>query len=150
MARQPYKPTARDANPSRQVDRLEPTLCLIRLVKGGPMVPAAIYLPCPWVEPGILVTDAHPDDWCQPMDRPRHFRAMVNGLPADPWKVWTARHETTDTPEYEFRVATAEWARRYDPTSPEADPYKPIVKPVADAPPERRHAVALASHPTLF
>lgn len=150
MARQPYIPTARDAIKSRQVDRPEPGVWLIRVYKDGPLVPAAIFYPCPWIEPGRNVSDAHPNDWGRPADRSRHLRGMVNGLPADPVRIWTSRNDQSDTMDYQVRVAIADWARIYDPESPEANPYKPIIKPIADAPPERRQAVALASHPTLF
>ncbi len=49
----------------------------------GRDLPALIYRPCPWVQPEPSMRDGspHPDDWCQPTERPRPLCAMLNGSP---------------------------------------------------------------------
>lgn len=125
MSRVAYQPTARDRIDARRVDQPRPGFWLTRMVKGGPLVPALIFMTCPWVEPDIN-GDAHPDDWCFPSDRTRQLHGMLGGKRCDADAIWTRRGEPCTADEYEFRLARAQWAKTWAPDQPEADPRKPI------------------------
>ena len=131
---------------SRQLGRPEPGYFTMRLVKGGPLVPARIYRVCPMVEPcrdvmigGLVYPDiepgeADPDDWCRPCDRTRPLRADIAGEPCDPLRVWEGGRFTTRA-EWRFLTDDLAWARQHAPASPQARP---------------KQAVDLRSQPALF
>ncbi len=86
-----------------------------RLVKGGPFVPARIWLVSEVdEETGELLTD-------------EIMQAECNGAFADPWHLWSWVNGHP-IPEHEFRYMEAlrEHAARHEPDHPMADPRKPI------------------------
>ena len=86
-----------------------------RLVKGGPMVPARIWLHQEIDEAtGELVGD-------------EELRCDVAGKSVDPVDAWTWICADPITHErYLFMMANAEWAKANAPDEPEADPRKAI------------------------
>lgn len=85
------------------------------LAKGAPDVGALIYCPCP--------IEMNPEFW-NPLDRPLHLCAMINGKDVDVWRVGDRPAVRISQAEYEFLIADRAWAAQYDPDSPEAHPYR--------------------------
>ena len=123
--------------PSRHLGCPRPGYFLLRLVKGGRLVPARIYRPCPMIEPcrdvmigGIVYPDlepgeVHPDDWCRPCDRSRPLRADIAGEPCDPLRVWEGGAFTTRA-EWRYQEDDLDWARAHAPATPQARPTQAI------------------------
>lgn len=88
-----------------------------KLVKGGVMVPARI-----WIETPARAIDAAGELVDQPV-----MRCEVNGRNVDPFEAW---HWLADQPisEAEFNYLTKrnQWAGWYAPHLPEANPKKPV------------------------
>lgn len=86
-----------------------------RLVKGGILVPARI-----WIEGAIF------DDAGDLVDQPE-LRCEVNGRAADPFEQW---HWLAGSPiseaEFNFMTKRAQWAAWYAPDLPEANPKRPV------------------------
>lgn len=81
-----------------------------RLVKGGPIVPARIWLHQEIDEDGELVG-------------PEILRCEVAGKERDPDEEWMYLADSPITQaEYDFRVADASWCRAHAMDSPEANP----------------------------
>jgi hypothetical protein len=110
---------------NRVRNRPQPGHFLVRLVKGGPLVPALIYLPCPWVQPEPENPyGPDPWEWCRHYERQGPPRAVIAGdQPVDPEFVWTYGREIT-AEEYRYRVELLAWARRT--RAPEARLRRPI------------------------
>lgn len=112
---------------TRDVSKPEPGHFMIRRVKGGPLVPALIYRECPMLhpsEPGDFYPDV--EEWCRPA-RPEFCRlaASINGKAVSLEQVWT--HGRFCTPEeWRYQVTLAEWARKYAPHEPQANPFRAI------------------------
>jgi hypothetical protein len=106
----------------RRIDDPRPGFFQLRLVKGGPFVAARIWRECPWVDPS---SDAHPEDWCRPLDRPRPLQAEIDGKPAEVERVWTGGRRIAAS-EFFYRVELGRWARAYAPEEPEANPHRPV------------------------
>lgn len=101
-----------------------------RLVKGGPMVPAKIWLEEDVDEVGDLMAD-------------QRLLCLVDGQPCDAVDQWTwLAGRPISREDYEFMVADSTWCKSYAPHEPKANPTKPInireTKPVF--PPSRRTA----------
>lgn len=122
---------------SRNLACPEPGYFVTRLVKGGPLVPARIYRPCPFVLPPVEVLpggyhyndlepgDVDPADWCAPLDRSRPLHADINGNPCDVQKVWTgARFSKFD--EWRYLTALGDYARQAEPSHPLAQPTQAV------------------------
>jgi hypothetical protein len=109
------------------VEAIRPAHLLLRLVKGGPWVPAIIYQPCPFIEPEPLSPYPPPRDWCQPLDRsPNPLRARIGDGPViedqtEIDRLW-AQSRFCSANEYRYRLRLREWAVRNAPRSPEAQP----------------------------
>ncbi len=86
-----------------------------RLVKGGPWVPASIWMDQP--------TDPETGE----LTGPEELRAEVNGVPEDPALVWTyvCANPISET-EYRFMHKDSAWARQYAPDDPKAKPREAI------------------------
>lgn len=59
--------------------------------RGKWIIPALIYRPCPWVQPGVMPYEAGmpgPEDWCRPSERPRPLRAMIAGVEREEGSSW--------------------------------------------------------------
>jgi hypothetical protein len=95
-----------------------------RLVRRGVWVPAIIWLPCPLILPEPLDQTPGPEDWCCPTERPRLLRARIGHDEADPYDVWVRGSDITAA-EYAWRLARGDWAKRFAPAQPEANPKKP-------------------------
>lgn len=84
-----------------------------RLIRGGPWVPARIWL-VQSIEDGMLVSD-------------EFQRCQVNAAERDPeeeW-LWLARQPITHD-EFVYLAKVAGWAEAYDPNDPAAQPRKKI------------------------
>lgn len=114
----------------------EPGFFRLKLVRGGPWVPALIWRPCPMVIPEPLSVEdtPAPEDWCRPTERSRPLRARVGDREADPGEVWISGMWTTPQ-EYYWRLKLRKWAVESAPDEPEAKP---------------RQAVDLTRSPALF
>ncbi len=102
---------------ARQIARPAPGFWLLRQVKGGPLVPAAIV---------VLRTTAEPDEPDNIMDRSPFIAAFIAGEPVGLDDVWFRRGEAITKREYEFRVADLRWAQQHAPDEPQAQPRKRI------------------------
>lgn len=123
MTRRTYIPPANRADP-RNIAAPEPGYWMIRLVKGGPAVPAMIE--CRPHEPGnpFNVLDRSPRSL---------WHAEIDGEPADVERVWNARPVPgpDDKPqitraEYDYQVALGRHAKEYLPNHPRANPRSKI------------------------
>jgi hypothetical protein len=92
----------RAGNP-RYLDQPAPGFWLMRLVKGGPLVPACIQ----WIH-----TTHEPGEPENAMERSPFLAAFLAGKPVDLDRVSTwAKEGTLDEPEYRFRLKEmVEWA----------------------------------------
>lgn len=88
---------------------------LIRLVKGGPYVPAEIRIIETTHEPG------RPDNDMTGTRSP-FIAAFILGEPASLEEVWLRRGEEITKQRHDHLVAVARWARRYAPEEPIAEP----------------------------
>lgn len=116
---------------TRRIDTPRPGWFVVKLVKGGPPVPALIFRPCPMVLP-LPVPDCYedgepgPEDWCRPCRahwRPLEARINDDWAPVD--RVWTSGREI-DRGEYEFLMADYRWARQHAPSDFRANPDRAI------------------------
>lgn len=102
---------------ARRIDRPEPGFFRMRLVRGGPWVPAVTFLPCP--------IDPHTGEQ---LDRARKLMGSVNG--EDPSyavadRVWISGRPISER-EFLFLLADGQWCRDHAPDLPEANPTKSI------------------------
>lgn len=114
----------------------EPGFFKLKLVRGGPWVPALIWRPCPMIipEPLSIEDTPAPEDWCRPTERSRPLRARVGDRESDPGEVWISGLWITPR-EYYWRLKLQKWAVESAPAEPEAKP---------------RQAVDLTRAPALF
>ena len=101
----------------RRIDAPRPGFWLIRLVKGGPEVPARIYRHSTTHEPG---------DPANEMERPSFLLAEIAGEPAELDDVWLRAGRAIDEAEYLFQVADHAHAREWRPRDAKADPRRRI------------------------
>jgi hypothetical protein len=119
---------------TRLADVPEPGFYRLKLVRGGPFVPARIYVPCPFE-----IEDESQLGW--PVER-RHcagmqrwsLRATINDEDADPLDVWQ-RGNRISAIDYHKMIAVRDRAVAHEPYAPEANP---------------RGKVNLARQPSLF
>jgi hypothetical protein len=103
---------------TRVISDPQPGFFVTRLVRGGPMVPAVIWRPCPLeIDPyeGII----------QPLDRYPHLRARILDRDVHPETVWAAGR-AVPMAEWRFLTAMVAWARIWAPDHPLANPKTPI------------------------
>lgn len=105
----------------RRIDQPMPGWFVTRLVRGGPDVPAVIWLGCPWVQPH---DDIDPFLWCWPHDRSRRLHAAILDRPVNPDRVWTGRQ--IPRAEYEHLMELWAWAKVHAPHEPIANPDRPV------------------------
>lgn len=98
----------------RQIGSPEPGFFKLRLVRAGPWVAALIYMPCP-MDP----------EFGFPLDRSRRLAAEIDGQEADPMRVWL-HGRMIPRSEYLFLRDDAQWAKRYAPNDPKANPKQAI------------------------
>lgn len=112
MARQPYVAPV-DAPAPRVLDQPQPGLWMVRLVSGGPEVPAMIERRPH--EPG------NPEN---ELDRsPRSLlHAEIDGAAVDVDAVWNRRGRAIDRAEYDYQIAIGRHAKAYLPKHPRAEP----------------------------
>lgn len=83
-----------------------------RLVKGGPWVPARIW-----------IVEHRLDDGSDELGADTEYWAMVDGRLADAHDAWTwLCGQPIEKAEYDHLTAVARWARENDPDAPEARP----------------------------
>ena len=117
-------PRKKQFSPGRQGgDTPRPGFFTTRLIRGGPRVPARMYLGCPMVPSDD--TDAGPIDWCHATDRCRHLQAEVDGKPASIYRVWPGAGPITAA-DFAFLSADAAWERENQPSGPKANPHDPV------------------------
>lgn len=97
---------------SRAIGSPQPGFFQMRLVKGGPWVPAIIYRPCP--------LEMHPETF-QHIDRWPHLEAEIDGMPASVDRIWTSGRFISIA-EYLYLKDDRAWVRQYAPHLPEARP----------------------------
>jgi len=121
---------------SRIIDRPQQGFYVIRLVKGGPLVPARIWRPCACTVPnGDDAIDPNAlHEWRETCDRFPHLRGEIDGKHADLWMVWTSGRPTTEA-NWRYMTDVSRWARAHAPHEPEAQP---------------RETVNLAAIPPIF
>lgn len=102
---------------ARPIDRPSPGHWLIRLVKGGPEVPARIYRHATAHEPG---------DAANVMERPAFLVAEIAGEPAELDDVWLRSGRAIDEAEYRFQIADHAHARAFRPRDAKAEPRRAI------------------------
>lgn len=95
---------------AREIAKPEPGFFRVRLVKGGPLLAARIFLPCP-IDP----------EFGHPMDRSRHLAAEIDGKDANVDRVWTTG-ERIGAAEFQYLSDDAAWCRDYAPAEPRANP----------------------------
>lgn len=100
----------------RRIDQPECGHWMLRLVKNGPLVPAAIMR---------VHTTRHPET-DEPMERSPFLAAFIAGRPAAIDDVWLYRGQPITEAEYRFRVADLEWAVEHAPHEPIANPRRPV------------------------
>lgn len=106
---------ARRAQAPRDLSKPEIGFYKLRLVKGGPYVPAVIYRPC------SIEFEPETFQW---IDRFHRLRAAVSEEPASPAFVWT-RGVSIDWEEYQHLLNVKKWAEEaYWP--PEARPLEAV------------------------
>lgn len=108
------KPPAREA---RRIDLPTPGYWAVRLTRGGVEVGAAILR---------LQTVVEPGEADNRMERSSHWIAYLNGKIVSVETVWMKRGRKITEAEYNYLVADRAWAARYAPSSPEANPDKPV------------------------
>lgn len=108
---------------ARGTDWPEPGYFSLRLVKGGPMV-------------GAELTYAPPNDpeTGEPLDRSYYWSARIDGehdpspepMPSERvMRVWL-HGRRIDKAEYDYLTKDAEWARRFAPDDPRANPRQKV------------------------
>lgn len=93
----------------------EPGFYKMRLTKGGPFVPVAIWIDQS-VDPetGELLTD-------------ERLCCLVNGQHRDPYRTWTwCASRPISEADYRYRIDYGEWASAHAPADPAANPNAPI------------------------
>lgn len=101
----------------RRMDRPQEGFWLVRQVKGGPRVPAAIM---------VVHTTQEPGEPGNLMERSPFVAAFVAGEPVAVDVVWLHRGESITEADYNFRVADIEWAKEHAPDEPQAQPRRRI------------------------
>ncbi len=99
---------------AREIAKPRPGFFKLRLIKGGPFVPARIFLPCP-IDP----------EFGHPMDRSRHLIGEIDGKEVEVERIWLSAEEIGPA-EFAFMTADASWCRNWAPAEPQANPRKPI------------------------
>lgn len=92
----------------------------IRLVKGGPFVPARIYRPC-----ACTINGPAEHDWQDTCDRYSPLAAEIDGKPGGLWRLWTYG-KIISRNDYQYMTDLREWSLTCDPLSPQANPGQPI------------------------
>ena len=100
---------------TRIIGQPEPGWWMVRLVRGGPEVPAAILRVEVADEPG------NPRQ-----DRSSYLAAFIGGEPVALSDVWERKGRTITEAEYKFQLADARWAKAHAPHEPKADPTRQI------------------------
>lgn len=99
--------------PPRRIDRPEPGHWAVRLVRGGPAIPARIFWAQTTHEPG------NPENR---MERSPFLAAEIGGEVADVDDVWLRRGTPITEAEYRYRVAEMQWAKEHAPREAVARP----------------------------
>lgn len=97
---------------------------VVRLVKGGPLVPARIVRLCHCTPVGG--DEQRPHDWTEDCDRFPGCVGEVAGEPADASLIWETRKAEIPAERYAHLMRVREWAIRHAPDLPEANPRQPI------------------------
>ncbi len=117
--RQPAPPDKR--GPAREMGKPECGHWLVILTRGGVPTPARIYIAREAEHEGLPI-----DPWPNSETRILGIFADIAGEPVDVDEVWLKRGQPITESEYRYRVADHDWAKRYAPHLPEADPRKAV------------------------
>jgi len=97
---------------------------MVRLVKGGPRVPARIFRCCCCTIVGGEFNDPH--DWsAETCDRSGVLSAEVAGKQVDLDRVWYYG-TVIDEPEYRYQMDHLDWSRKTGANVPEASPERAV------------------------
>lgn len=107
----------------RHPDAVHPGFFTMRLVKGGPLVPARIWRPCHCTINGGLDNEAH--DWRPDCDRWHRLEGEAAGKPAPVDIIWQFG-QFIDQAEFEYLTDVAEWDAHNDAASPHANPREAV------------------------
>lgn len=102
---------------TRLIDQPEPGFFTLRMVRGGPLVAARIYRPCP-LEMAVWEPWQHLDRWYA-------LEAEIDGQPCAVDRVWLFGRPIPWR-EFEFLSHRAQWARDHAPDHPAARPRERI------------------------
>lgn len=97
----------------RDITRPAPGFWMIRLVRGGPEVPACIVYETTTHEPG---------DPSNQMERPGCMQAYISGEPVALHVVWETRGRAITSQEYAYQIADQRWHEANAPVAPKANP----------------------------
>ncbi len=112
--------TGRFANEApRQIDRPRPGYFKLRLIKGGPYVPARLWLS----PPRDPLTGEMLDRIPGPVVQVAHF--PVTDDPRRVAQVWESG-ETISPATHAYMCVKADWARTYSPHAPAANPLRRV------------------------
>jgi hypothetical protein len=102
---------------TRDIGVPRPGFWKIRLVRGGPHVPAKIW------------DEAERDPETGELLEDEKLRCVVNGIERDP-EQWAERLNcygiAIDEDEYQYMSRVSDWAKEWAPDAPEASPTQPI------------------------
>lgn len=97
----------------------------VRLVKGGPRVPARVLIGCHCTILGGDDNALH--EWTMQCDRGPVTVGILSGVEVEPEKVWRAGAlQEISQADYELLLAQARWDAAHDPDAPLANPRQPV------------------------
>ncbi|MBN9497826.1 MAG: hypothetical protein J0H39_13805 [Alphaproteobacteria bacterium] len=102
---------------ARPIDAPQPGFWMVRLVKGGPEVPARIYR---------HVTAREPGNETNAMERSPFLAAEIAGETVALDDVWLRTGRPIDEAEYRFQIADHAHAREWRPRDAKAQPRRAI------------------------
>lgn len=98
-------------NEPREIDTPIPGYWLVTQTRGGPWLPACIFL-----------RNHEPDAPDNLLDRAPHFVGAIAGIEVDPLDVWTRRGRTIDRNQYEGELKRLRWLQTNQPDHPLCHP----------------------------
>ena len=104
---------------ARDITRPAQGWWLLRLVRGGPLVPACIRYEATQHAPG------EPDN---PIERPGCLVAYIAGQPVPLHDVWERKGQEIDGQEYAYQLAVLLWRQQHEAADPLA-PFDPATAP---------------------
>jgi len=101
--------------PTRIINDPQPGHWMVRLVRGGPYVPAKIER-----------INHEPGNPANKLDTGPVLLALIGGEPVDPLEIWHRRGRAIGAAEYAYQLEDYLWCRAHAPDEPKANPRTPI------------------------